>query len=296
MFGSLLTAMITPFAAGGAGKVNFKEVERIADFLIKNGTDTLVVTGTTGESPTLTYQEEKEIYKTVLKIAKGRAKVMAGTGSNATASAIEASVVAEKLGVDGLLQVVPYYNKPSQEGMYQHFKAVAQATDLPIVLYNIKGRTGVNMETETLLRLCEFKNIVGMKEASGDLKQIKDVIDRTPKDFLVYSGDDGLTLEVMKLGGDGVISVASHVAGPQIKKVLDLCLQKKFDEAAKLDAALQDLYKVLFITSNPVPVKAAMEMLGFNVGGVRLPLVSANSKEREQVAAVMKKTGILIKA
>jgi 4-hydroxy-tetrahydrodipicolinate synthase len=291
MFGSLLTAMITPFDT--AGKVNFKEVERIADFLIKNGTDTLVVTGTTGESPTLTYQEEKEIYKTVLKIAKGRAKVMAGTGSNATASAIEASVTAEKLGVDGLLQVVPYYNKPSQEGMYQHFKAVAEATDLPIVLYNIKGRTGVNMETTTLLRLCEFKNIVGMKEASGDLKQIKEVIDRTPEDFLVYSGDDALTLEVMKLGGDGVISVASHVAGLQIKNILNLALQKKFDEAARLDSQLQDLYKVLFITSNPVPVKAAMEMLGFNVGGVRLPLVSANASEREQVAAVLKKAGIL---
>jgi 4-hydroxy-tetrahydrodipicolinate synthase len=291
MFGSLLTAMITPFDT--AGKVNFKEVERIADFLIKNGTDTLVVTGTTGESPTLTYQEEKEIYKTVLKIAKGRAKVMAGTGSNATASAIEASVTAEKLGVDGLLQVVPYYNKPSQEGMYQHFRAVAESTDLPIVLYNIKGRTGVNMETETLLRLCEIKNIVGMKEASGDLKQIKEVIDRTPEDFLVYSGDDALTLEVMKLGGDGVISVASHVAGLQIKNILNLALQKKFDEAARLDSQLQDLYKVLFITSNPVPVKAAMEMLGFNVGGVRLPLVSANASEREQVAAVLKKAGIL---
>jgi len=293
MFGSLLTAMITPFDA--KGKVNFKEVERIADFLIKNGTDTLVVTGTTGESPTLTYQEEKDIYKTVLKIAKGRAKVMAGTGSNATSSAIEASVVAEKLGVDGLLQVVPYYNKPSQEGMYQHFKAVADATALPIVLYNIKGRTGVNMETETLLRLCEFKNIVGMKEASGDLKQIKEVIDRTPKDFLVYSGDDGLTLEVMKLGGDGVISVASHVAGPQIKNILNLALQKKFDEAAKFDSQLQELYKVLFITSNPVPVKAAMEMLGFKVGSVRLPLVDANVSERAQVEAVLKKTGILTK-
>ncbi len=216
MFGSLLTAMITPFNEKGG--INFSEMERLADFLIKNGTDTLVVTGTTGESPTLTYEEEKEIYKTVVRVAKGRAKVMAGTGSNATSSAVEATVAAAQLGVDGFLQVVPYYNKPSQEGMYQHFKAVAQCTDLPIVLYNIKGRTGVNMETETLLRLCEFKNIVGMKEASGDLKQIKGVIDRTPQDFLVYSGDDGLTLEVMKLGGDGVISVASHVAGPQIKK------------------------------------------------------------------------------
>jgi 4-hydroxy-tetrahydrodipicolinate synthase len=294
MFGSLLTAMITPFDM--KGKVNFKEVEKIADFLIKNGTDTLVVTGTTGESPTLTHKEEQQIYKSVLKVAKGRAKVMAGTGSNATVTAIEASRAAEKIGVDGLLQVVPYYNKPSQEGMYQHFKAVAESVDLPIVLYNIKGRTGVNMETDTLLRLAEIKNIVGMKEASGDLKQIKEVIDRTPKEFLVYSGDDGLTLEVMKLGGDGVISVASHIVGPQIKKVLELSLQKKFDEAAKLDLPLQDLYKVLFITSNPVPLKAAMQMMGFNAGGVRLPLVSANENERKQIEAVLAKLGILTKA
>jgi 4-hydroxy-tetrahydrodipicolinate synthase len=291
-FKGVFTALITPFKNGA---IDYQSLEKLVQFQIQNGVDGFVINGTTAESPNLSHQEIAELFKKVKSWAPKSVLIM-GTGSNSTAKTIEDTKKASELGADAVLVVVPYYNKPSQEGMYQHFKAVAESVDLPIVLYNIKGRTGVNMETDTLLRLAEIKNIVGMKEASGDLKQIKEVIDRTPKEFLVYSGDDGLTLEVMKLGGDGVISVASHIVGPQIKKVLELSLQKKFDEAAKLDLPLQDLYKVLFITSNPVPLKAAMQMMGFNAGGVRLPLVSANENERKQIEAVLAKLGILTKA
>jgi 4-hydroxy-tetrahydrodipicolinate synthase len=285
MFGSLLTAMITPFKKDGG--VDFDEAVRIANYLADTGTDTVVLAGTTGESPTLTHEEERTLFSEVKKGLGKKAKVMAGTGSNSTATAIEATQRAEKLGIDASLLVVPYYNRPSQEGLYQHFKAIATSTSLPIMLYNIPGRTGRNMEVETTLRLTAFKNIMSMKEASGDLNQMKTLIDKAPRNFLVYSGDDGLTLDLLKLGGVGVVSVASHIAGKKIKEMIAAFTSGNVALAEKLNTELQPLFKVLFIAPNPVPVKEAMNMIGFHCGQPRLPLVPLTPQEREQVATVI---------
>lgn len=290
MFGEVLTAMITPFDE--QGQVNYSEVERIADHLVNNGSDGIVLTGTTGESPTLTHDEERQIYQVVKKAVGSKTKLMAGTGSNDTATAIEATRAAEKLGMDGALLVVPYYNKPTQEGMYQHFKVIAENTSLPLMIYNIPGRTAVNMNTDTLMRLTEIKNYFSVKEASGNLEQIRDVITRVPKNFLVYSGDDGLTLDVLKMGGFGVVSVASHLVGKQIKQMIGLAKAGKTSEAEALNQKLQNVFKVLFIISNPSPLKAAMNLMGFKAGGVRLPLVMPNAAELAQIKTVLDDLGL----
>jgi len=284
-FGMLLTAMVTPFKADGS--VDYKRAAELAKYLADNGSDGIVVHGTTGESPTLTHEEEYEMYKTVKKAVGGRVKIIAGTGSNSTAETLEATQHAEKIGVDGAMVVVPYYNKPSQEGMYQHYKAVAQSTKLPIIIYNIQGRTGVNMTADTVARLSKINNIVGIKEASGILEQTSEIRQKTPKEFVIYSGDDDRTLEIMKRGGYGVISVASHIAGKEIKRMCELFNAGKVDEAEKLNQRLSPLFKVLFITTNPTPVKAALNMIGQPVGGLRLPLIEANASEKEQIRKVL---------
>ncbi|MFH1428220.1 MAG: 4-hydroxy-tetrahydrodipicolinate synthase [Candidatus Margulisiibacteriota bacterium] len=290
-FGKVVTAMVTPFKEDGS--VDYSEAAKIAEYLVENGSEGVLVSGTTGECPTLSHEEEYELWTVVKKAVNGRAYVLAGTGSNCTATTIKSTKAAEKIGLDGAMIVVPYYNKPSQEGLYQHFKAVAAETKLPLIIYNIPGRTSRNMEPETTARLARIKNYVALKAASGDLKQIARTRELTPKNFAIYSGDDGLTLDILKLGGCGVISVASHVAGLQIEQMINLYLQGKETEARQLNERLAPLFDVLFITSNPAPVKAAMEMIGFNTGILRLPMVPVTKSERAAIKAVLKDQGII---
>jgi 4-hydroxy-tetrahydrodipicolinate synthase len=289
--GKLLTAMVTPMNADLS--INYKVVEQLVNHLIATGSEGIVVHGTTGESPTLTHAEELELYKAVVKIAKGRAAVVAGTGSNSTATTVEMTRKAEEAGVDGSMVVVPYYNKPSQEGLYQHYKTVADATKLPIIIYNIVGRTGVNMETATVARLAQIKNIVGVKEASGNLDQVSAVRASTPSDFIIWSGDDSLTLPIMAVGGIGVISVVSHVAGRQIKEMIEAYQAGNVKKALELHLKLLPLFKVMFITTNPTPIKEACNLIGIPVGKPRLPLVAVTEKEREAIAGEMRKLGII---
>ncbi|MCX5751670.1 MAG: 4-hydroxy-tetrahydrodipicolinate synthase [Candidatus Saganbacteria bacterium] len=292
MFGNVLTAMVTPFKSDLS--VDYSRAEELAVRLSQNGSDGIVVHGTTGESPTLSHEEEYELYRVVKKALKGTScKVLAGTGSNSTSTTIKSTKEAEKIGVDGAMLVVPYYNKPPQEGMYQHFKAVAENTGLPLIIYNIPGRTGKNLETDTLVRLAQIKNYVAVKEASGNLDQVADVRARIPKEFLIYSGDDNLTYPIMERGGIGVISVASHIVGPQIKRMVELFLQGKKAEAKALNDKLMPVFDVLFITANPIPVKAALALVGFPVGGLRLPLVEATAEEKQKIATVLKSQGLI---
>ena len=290
-FGNVLTAMVTPFKKDLS--MDYAMAEKLAVHLCENGSDGLVVHGTTGESPTLTHEEEYELYRVVRKAVGKKCKVIAGTGSNSTATTVKSTKEAEKIGVDGIMVVTPYYNKPPQEGIYQHFKAVAGSTSLPIIVYNIPGRTGKNIETDTMVRLAEIKNIVAVKEASGNLEQVADVRRKTPKDFLIYSGDDNLTYPIMERGGIGVISVASHVAGKEIKKMVELFLSGKKDEAKAIHDRLMPLFDAIFVTTNPIPIKAALEMVGMPVGGLRLPLIEANQKEKEVVRKALKDLGLV---
>jgi 4-hydroxy-tetrahydrodipicolinate synthase len=290
-FGTIITAMVTPFNKDLS--VNYEAAAALAKQLVDNGSDGLVVTGTTGESSTLTMDESAELYRAVMDAVGDKATVIAGSGSNSTAEAKHLTASAQKAGVHASLQVAPYYNKPSQEGFYRHFQEIAADTDLPIILYNIPGRTAKNVDAETIKRLSEIDNIIGIKEASGDLEQVSRIIRDTGDDFLVYSGDDFLTLPIMSLGGDGVISVASHIAGNQMKSMTEAYRNGNVAAAADLHNHLMDLFKVLFITANPVPVKAALNMTGFDVGGVRLPLVEATTDEKSKVKAVLESLGMV---
>nr|WP_290223037.1 4-hydroxy-tetrahydrodipicolinate synthase [Trichocoleus desertorum] len=270
-FGRVLTAMLTPFKADGT--VNYSVAEQLAAYLADNGTDTLVVCGTTGESPTLSWDEEYELFQVVQKAVAGKAKVMAGTGSNSSQEAIAATQKAEKLGLDGSLQVVPYYNKPPQEGLYQHFKAIAQASpDLPLMLYNVPGRTGQNLQPETVSRLAEIPNIVAIKEASGNVDQASQIRRSTPPEFTIYAGDDSLTLPLLAVGAKGVVSVASHIVGPELQQMIQAFEQGQVQAATQIHLRLFPLFKALFLTTNPIPVKAAMKLRGWDVGPSRLPL------------------------
>jgi 4-hydroxy-tetrahydrodipicolinate synthase len=290
-FGRVMTAMITPFDESGA--VNYPEVERLAAHLADQGTDTLVVCGTTGESPTLTWDEEFALFKVVQSAVSGKAKVMAGTGSNSTTEAISATQKAAALGLDGSLQVVPYYNKPPQEGLYQHFKAIAQATDLPIMLYNVPGRTSQNLLPETVARLAEVPNIVAIKEASGNLDQVSLVRRLTPSTFDIYSGDDTLTLPILAVGGCGVVSVASHLVGPALQEMIQSFEAGQNEKARQIHLQLLPLSKALFSTTNPIPVKKAMALLGWQVGSCRLPLCEAPADTVDMLKAALQELSLL---
>ncbi len=291
MFGSLITAMVTPYNEDFT--VNFSLAEKLANFLVDNGSDSLVVSGTTGESPVLTRQEKLDLFKAVAQAVKGKAKVIAGTGNYCTEETVELTRLAEKTGVDGCLLVVPYYNKPPQEGLKMHFQTVAARTSLPIILYNVPSRTACNLEAETTIELSKVENIVGVKEASGNLAQIGKIISSTPDNFLVYSGDDAFTFPILALGGDGVISVASHVAGPQIKEMINLVKAGNFKEALDIHHRLMPLFKALFIKTNPILTKASVELLGFPVGPPRLPLVKATKEEKEKLKKVMEEVKLI---
>ncbi|MCF6093174.1 4-hydroxy-tetrahydrodipicolinate synthase [Microaerobacter geothermalis] len=287
-FGRLITAMVTPF--NEKGEVDLNKTTDLVNYLFENGTESIVVAGTTGESPTLTKEEKVSLFSHVVKIAQGRGKIIAGTGGNNTAQSIELTKLAEQVGVDGIMLVVPYYNKPSQEGLYQHFKTIAENTSLPIMLYNIPGRSGVNMNTYTVKRLAAVDNIVAIKEASGDLTQMSDIIRETPEDFRLYSGDDKLTIPCMSVGGYGIVSVASHLVGLRMKEMIEAFVDGKTTRAAELHRELLPFFEGMFITSNPVPLKAALEMSGISVGGVRLPLVSLTESESQFIENLLART------
>jgi len=275
-FGRILTAMVTPM--NETLEVDYEEAKRLALYLTSHGSDGVVVCGTTGESPTVTDQEKLELFR-VVKKALGKRTVIAGVGSYSTAATIALTRKAEATGVDGLLVVVPYYNKPSQEGMFQHFKAIAEVTSLPIMLYNVPGRTSANLQPETVKRLSEIPNIVALKEASGSLDQVSELKRMLPSVFSVYSGDDSMTLPMLALGCSGVISVAAHVIGDEMKEMVDAWFEGNTAQATKWHLDLFPIFKGVFVTSNPVPVKALMNMIGIKAGGVRLPLVKATPAE-----------------
>lgn len=276
-FGNVLTAMVTPFNENG--DIDFAATKKLVNHLIENGTDGLVVAGTTGESPTLTTEEKVELFKFVVDEAAGRVPVIAGTGSNNTRASIELTKLAEETGVNGIMLVAPYYNKPSQEGLYQHFKAIAEATSLPVMLYNIPGRSVVNISVDTVVRLSQIPNIVCIKEASGDLDAITEIIEKTPEDFSLYSGDDGLTLPVLSIGGNGVISVSSHIIGNEMQEMIADFKSGNLEAAANKHRQLLPIMKALFAAPNPSPVKAALNLQGVHVGGVRLPMIPLNQEE-----------------
>ncbi len=283
--GRLLTAMITPFDAEGA--VDYDQTKRLALTLLASGSDGVVVSGTTGESPTLSKDEKLRLFSEVKCAVGNQGTVIAGTGSYNTNESIELTREAEKAGVDGILLVVPYYNKPTQEGLYQHFRKIAEATNLPCILYNVPSRTITNLALETLLRLSEVPNIVGVKEASANFECIARIIKETPDDFLVWSGNDGDTFHVMSMGGYGVISVASHLVGQEIKQMIGRCLAGETAAAAAIHLALMPLVNALFIISNPMPVKYAMNLAGFPAGKPRLPLTEPDEKTAEAIRKVL---------
>ena len=289
--GRLLTAMVTPF--DDEGQVDYEQTRRLARSLLDSGSDGLVVGGTTGEAPTLTHDEKLKLFAAVKEAVGGRGAVIAGTGTNDTAASIELSQEAERIGVDGLLLTVPYYNKPTQDGLYRHFEAIARGTRLPCILYNIPSRTGVNMTAETTLRLSRVPNIVGVKEASGDLVQIARIIDDAGEEFRLWSGDDAMTLPILAVGGYGVIAVVSHLTGAQLHRIIDDYLAGRTADAARGHRRLLPLMQTLMTAaSNPAPVKYALNQVGFRVGAPRLPLVEPEGDAAERITAQVRRSQI----
>lgn len=286
-FGRVATAMVTPF--DHKGNIDFAKTTVLVNYLIENGTDSLVVCGTTGESPTLSKEEKVALFRHVVKIVNKRIPVIVGTGSNNTYASIELTKKAEEAGVDGIMLVGPYYNKPNQEGLYQHFKAIADSTSLPVMLYNIPGRSVVNILPETIIRLSKVSNIVAVKEASGDLNAMTKIIAGTDKDFFLYSGDDSNTLPVLSIGGAGVVSVASHIIGNEMQQMVWAFLNGDYNRAAKMHGSLLPIMEGLFKAPNPVPVKTALQLKGLDVGPVRLPLIPLTEKERTDLVVLLEK-------
>ncbi|MGG3466687.1 4-hydroxy-tetrahydrodipicolinate synthase [Neobacillus pocheonensis] len=285
-FGRVSTAMVTPF--DNKGHIDFAKTTQLINYLIENGTDSLVIAGTTGESPTMSKEEKLALFAHVVKVVNKRVPVIAGTGSNNTYASVELTKKAEQLGVDGIMVVAPYYNKPNQEGLYQHFKTVAEATSLPVMVYNIPGRSVVNIMPETVIRLAKIANIVAVKEASGDLNAMTHIIANTDDDFVLYSGDDGLTLPVLSIGGAGIVSVASHVIGNEMQEMISAYFEGENKKAAKLHQELLPIMQGLFAAPSPAPVKTALQLKGLDVGSVRLPLVGLSEQERAALISLLK--------
>ncbi|PID05842.1 MULTISPECIES: 4-hydroxy-tetrahydrodipicolinate synthase [unclassified Sporosarcina] len=272
-FGSIMTAMVTPFDE--KGDIDYPATQNLINHLLANGTDALVIAGTTGESPTLTAQEKVELFKFTVQTVAGRAPVIAGTGTNSTRESIDLTIQAEEAGVDGIMLVVPYYNKPCQEGLYQHFKTIAQTTTLPVMLYNIPGRSAVNMLPETIIRLANnVSNITSVKEASGDLEAAAAIIEHTGDDFFVYSGDDASTLPMLSIGGTGIVSVSAHIIGNEMQEMVRHFKTGNTKQAATIYRGLLPIMKAMFAAPNPSPTKAALNLTGVPVGGVRLPMIA----------------------
>jgi 4-hydroxy-tetrahydrodipicolinate synthase len=290
-FGAVVTAMVTPFREDHS--LDLDAARSLAAHLYERGTESIVVAGSTGESPTLTHKEKLELFRAVIEVAHGRGKVLCGTGTYDTAETLELSREAEGLGADGLLLVTPYYNKPPQRGLLEHFSQVANAVGVPVVAYNIPGRTGIRIEHDTLLQMAEVPNIVGVKDSTGDFQAISKLISEAPPDFEVYSGDDWATFGYLCLGAVGVVSVAAHLVSGRIKQLCDLIEAGDIPAARKIHEELTPLFNALFITSNPIPVKTALEMVGHPVGPPRLPLVPATAEERERIRKALVDAGLL---
>ena len=284
-------AIITPFHEDGS--VNYEKFAEHIEAQIAGGTDAIVVCGTTGEASTLTHEEHLEVIRFCVEKTAGRIPVIAGTGSNCTETAVYLSQEAEKAGVDGVLLVTPYYNKATQKGLYEHFRIIAESIHIPVILYNIPGRTGVNMLPDTIAKLSRHEKIVAVKEAAGSLEQVSQIRQTAEEGFEIYSGDDSLTLPMLSVGAEGVISVASHILGSDINKMCTEFFKGNVKEAETLHKKLYELFKVLFITSNPVPVKYALGKVWKDVGGVRLPLFEMGDAEKAKVDAVLEKLGLI---
>lgn len=286
--GRLLTAMVTPFEEDG--QVDYAQAKRLALALLDSGSDGVIVAGTTGEAPTLSHEEKLRLFAEIKQAVDGRGAVVAGTGTYDTAESVELSREAERAGVDALLLTTPYYSKPPQEGLYRHFETIARAVSVPCILYNIPGRTGVNMTAETILRLARVPNIAGVKEASGDLIQIARIIADAPDTFHVWSGDDQMTLPVLSVGGYGVICVVSHLVGTQMRQLIDAHQGGRVEEAGRIHRRLLPLMTSLMtVASNPIPVKHALNRVGFHAGGFRLPLVDLDEAAGERLMAEVRR-------
>ena len=289
-FGRVLTAMVTPFDE--LGRVDYERAKQLALALLDSGTDGLVLAGTTGESPTLSVDEKMRLFAEVRSAVGNRGAIIAGTANYNTAESIELSREAARQGVDGILGTVPYYNKPPQEGLYQHFRAIARAINLPIVLYNVPSRTVTNMLPETTVRLSEIDNIVGVKEASGNFEAVAKIIEESGPDFKVWSGDDSATLPILALGGYGIVSVASHLIGRQIQTMIQHFLDGRHDEAAEIHRRTLPLVQAMFVTTNPIPLKYALNRVGFSVGSPRLPLVEPDARSAEVIDSALSRATI----
>lgn len=289
--GTLVTAMVTPFDS--EGNISRERTEKLAKHLVDTGTTCILVSGTTGESPTLTDDEKLEVLSWVKESVPNGYPVMFGAGTNCTAKSIKLAEAAKNKGADILLLVVPYYNKPPQEALYRHFVAIANSARVPSVLYNIPSRTGINLDTDVVLRLAENEFIIGIKEASGDLDASSAIRMSAGDDFLIYSGDDSLTLPILSVGGNGVISVASHIAGKKIKEMIDSYFKGDVAKARSIHIELMPLFKGLFFMANPIPVKEALNQMGIAVGGVRPPLIECDKKGVETISNLLKKYGLV---
>jgi 4-hydroxy-tetrahydrodipicolinate synthase len=290
-FGAVVTAMATPFAEDGS--LDLDGAQTLAAHLYEHGTDSIVVAGSTGESPTLTHAEKLDLFRAVVDVAKDKGQVIAGTGTYNTAETVELSAEAAACGVDGLLVVTPYYNKPPQRGLVAHFGKVAESTELPIIAYNIPSRTATRIEHETMLTLAAMPNIVGVKDSTGDLGGVSRLIREAPAGFEVYSGDDWAAFAIACLGGVGLVSVAAHLVGDKIAQMLHLVFDGDVPSARKIHEELSPLFATLFITSNPIPLKAALEVLGLPGGEPRLPLLAATPDERDKVRRTLEDAGLL---
>lgn len=292
-FGRLLTAMVTPFNADGS--VNYEKAADLAEWLINNGSDGLVVAGSTGEAATMSAEEKLELFRVVVNRINKRVPVIAGTGSNNTADSVKMTKMAEAMGVDGALIVGPYYNKPTQEGFYQHFAAVAQSTGLPIIVYNVPGRTASNISPAIVARLAaDFENIVAIKEAAGNVAQVAELYSVLPEEFTIYSGDDGLILPFMSVGATGLISVLSNIGGGILQDVMQAYEDGRVREAAKLNARMVPLANAMFIETNPIPVKAAVTLVtGIDAGQPRLPLTPMEPANKAKIVAVLQEYGLV---
>jgi 4-hydroxy-tetrahydrodipicolinate synthase len=286
-FGRLLTAMVTPFDSDG--NVDYAQAGKLATALINSGNDGVVVCGTTGESPTVQRDEKLRLFAEIKTALGNKGTIVAGTGSYNTAESCELSGEAEKIGVDACLLVVPYYNRPTQEGLYQHFKAIAESTSLPCILYNVPSRTVTSCTAETVIKLSKIDNIIGIKEASANYEQIAQIIENTPQDFLVYSGNDGDTFPIVSMGGYGVVGVITHLVGLQVKEMIQHIIDKKINEAATIHRKLLPLVNALFVVANPMPIKYALNHLGFPVGKPRLPLIEPDEKSKAFIEETLKR-------
>ena len=283
-----IVALSTPFKDDG---VNIDTLKKLIEFHNKNYTDGILVLGTTGESPTISNKEREEIITTALSLSKS--PVIVGTGTNSTEKTIKMTKNARELGAEYALVITPYYNKPNQEGLYQHFRRVAEAVDIKIIIYNVPSRTGISILPETVAKLAEIKNIVGIKEASGNLKNMTEIIQFTPDEFVLLSGDDFLTLPIMSIGGKGVISVTANIVPERVHIFTRLCLEGKFTEARKMNYEIYELSMAMFIDTNPIPVKEALNLMGFDMGEPRLPLIRLGEEKREKLKGILKKYGVI---